>query len=221
MPPTAARYSLPYSSSNPTSSTVMPLATSMRQDLIWCGANAAGKLAQIRQRDHRGHRAALRLVAAHHQSLAILGTLQPVPTGRSGMRVGFGILLVHRLIYPIATWVHAYIRCILETPPGGGVGPSGAGAWLHPRITGMTHTITIRTSIPESRTIEVALPSNTPTGDAEIVITVVPDAPRRRCTGRDMLNSEVFGMWADRTDIVDSAEYARELRTRAWTRPAQ
>ncbi len=84
----------------------------------------------------------------------------------------------------------------------------------------MAHTITIRTSIPESRTIEVALPPDTPTGDAEVVITVVPDAPPRRSTAQDLLDSEVFGMWADRTDIADSAEYARELRTRAWARHA-
>lgn len=41
---------------------------------------------------------------------------------------------------------------------------------------------------------------------------------RKRSTAKDLLNSEIFGMWADRTDIKDSAEFVRELRERAWRR---
>jgi hypothetical protein len=34
----------------------------------------------------------------------------------------------------------------------------------------------------------------------------------------DLLNSEFFGMWRDRSDIEDSALFAKELRQKAWSR---
>ncbi|MDI6770795.1 MAG: hypothetical protein QMD04_14135 [Anaerolineales bacterium] len=37
-------------------------------------------------------------------------------------------------------------------------------------------------------------------------------------TGKDLLKSGLVGMWADRTDIGDSATYARKLRAQAQTR---
>jgi hypothetical protein len=37
-------------------------------------------------------------------------------------------------------------------------------------------------------------------------------------TGGDLLNSGLIGMWADRTDIGDSLEFARRLREQAQTR---
>ncbi len=41
----------------------------------------------------------------------------------------------------------------------------------------------------------------------------------RPMTARDLLDSELVGMWADRDDIGDSSEYARTLRERAWQSP--
>ena len=42
-------------------------------------------------------------------------------------------------------------------------------------------------------------------------------------TGRDLLAAleakGVIGVWADRKDIGDSVEFARQLREQAWTRP--
>jgi hypothetical protein len=40
----------------------------------------------------------------------------------------------------------------------------------------------------------------------------------RPMTGKDLLNSGVVGIWANRKDIKDSTEYARELRVQAQTR---
>ena len=37
-------------------------------------------------------------------------------------------------------------------------------------------------------------------------------------TGKDLLNSGVVGIWANRKDIKESTEYARELRAQAQTR---
>ncbi|MBI3914772.1 MAG: hypothetical protein HY327_11395 [Chloroflexi bacterium] len=42
-------------------------------------------------------------------------------------------------------------------------------------------------------------------------------APARRkyMTARELLNSDLIGMWKDRTDIGDSAVFARQLREQA------
>jgi hypothetical protein len=37
-------------------------------------------------------------------------------------------------------------------------------------------------------------------------------------TAGDLANSELFGLWKDRTDIGDSVEFARKLRKEAETR---
>lgn len=82
----------------------------------------------------------------------------------------------------------------------------------------MTHTVRLDVNVPDDRRVALTLPSEIPTGEAEFVLVVVPKEDRRRSTGRDLLNSEVFGMWHDRTDIEDSTEYAREQREKAWKR---
>jgi hypothetical protein len=50
-----------------------------------------------------------------------------------------------------------------------------------------------------------------------------PAAAGKPKTGRELLAaleaSGVIGVWADRRDIGDSVEFARQLRERAWTRP--
>ena len=75
--------------------------------------------------------------------------------------------------------------------------------------------------------IELEIGANVPDG-AEVVVLVVEKGanapsvgkriPRKRSTAKDLLNSEIFGMWADRSDIKDSAEFVRDLRERAWRR---
>ena len=42
---------------------------------------------------------------------------------------------------------------------------------------------------------------------------------RSRLTARQLLNSGLIGLWKDRTDINDSAVYARQLREQAQRRP--
>ena len=41
---------------------------------------------------------------------------------------------------------------------------------------------------------------------------------KKRLTARQLLNSSLIGMWADRSEITDSAEYARQLREQAQRR---
>jgi hypothetical protein len=67
--------------------------------------------------------------------------------------------------------------------------------------------------------VQITLPLNVPTGEVELVVVVVPKADRKH-SGKELLESEIFGMWADRLDIKDSAEHAKELREKAWKRPA-
>lgn len=43
-------------------------------------------------------------------------------------------------------------------------------------------------------------------------------AGMRKLTARDLLESKIVGLWADRDDIEDSVEYARELRRKAEKR---
>ena len=49
------------------------------------------------------------------------------------------------------------------------------------------------------------------------VETVEPEKPRGM-TGAELAKSEIVGIWADRTDIGDSVEFARELRRRVERR---
>jgi hypothetical protein len=42
-----------------------------------------------------------------------------------------------------------------------------------------------------------------------------PTEERPILTGADLLGSDLIGMWADRTDITDSLEFARQLRRAA------
>ena len=83
----------------------------------------------------------------------------------------------------------------------------------------MTHRIHLDTTVPESRTIEVVLPADVPVGLANITVVVTPKE-HKLSSGLDIVESPIFGMWADRNDIEDSAAYAKDLRDRAWKRKA-
>ncbi len=45
-----------------------------------------------------------------------------------------------------------------------------------------------------------------------------PRPSRKYLTARQLLNSDLIGMWEDRTDIGDSSVYARQLREQAQKR---
>ena len=85
----------------------------------------------------------------------------------------------------------------------------------------MVKTVTLNVEIPASRELRITLPADVPTGSAKIVITVSSSGSRHHSTFSDLLNSEFFGMWRDRTDIEDSSEFARKLRSEGWNRSAR
>jgi len=80
----------------------------------------------------------------------------------------------------------------------------------------MVRTINLTTEIPLNRQVWITLPPDVPTGPAELVV-VAPRAGRVWTLG-DLARSEFFGMWRDRADIGDSAEYTRQLCAEAWRR---
>ena len=84
----------------------------------------------------------------------------------------------------------------------------------------MIRTVSLTTEVPANREVRITLPADVPTGPAEIVVVVASRAGSPARTLGDLLRSEFFGMWRDRTDIDDSAEFARRLRAEAWGRPA-
>ena len=49
-------------------------------------------------------------------------------------------------------------------------------------------------------------------GESFEVVAQGSEAPKRTMTARDLLQSDLVGMWADREDIGDSVEYAQRLR---------
>ena len=80
-------------------------------------------------------------------------------------------------------------------------------------------TIACKVVIPTDRQLHISVPEDVPLGPAEMVVVIVPEAqPEKRGTAGDLLRSPLFGVWKDRTDIVDTVEYARRLRAKAERR---
>ena len=80
-------------------------------------------------------------------------------------------------------------------------------------------TITCKVVIPTDRQLQIPVPEDVPPGPAEVVVVIVPEAmPEKRGTAGDLLRSPLLGIWKGRTDIGDSVEYARELRSKAEQR---
>ena len=53
----------------------------------------------------------------------------------------------------------------------------------------------------------------------EVLLLFTPPSKRPRLTAKQLLNSELIGLWKNRTDIADSLGYARQLREQAQRRP--
>jgi hypothetical protein len=84
----------------------------------------------------------------------------------------------------------------------------------------VVRTVNLNADIPPNRELRITLPSDVPVGPAEIVLVVSsPDRVSGRTLG-DFKNSEFFGMWRDRSDITDSVQFARGLRSEGWRRSA-
>jgi hypothetical protein len=84
----------------------------------------------------------------------------------------------------------------------------------------MVKTLSINTDVPANREVIISIPADIPIGPAEIVVVIASKVNTTTKTLGELLNSEFFGMWKDRSDIEDSVEFAHQLRTQAWSRAA-
>lgn len=86
----------------------------------------------------------------------------------------------------------------------------------------MVRTLNVKADIPANRELDLHLtiPSDVPLGPVEIVLVLSSSVASNPSTLGDLLNSEFFGMWRDRTDIPNSIDFARELRLEGWKRSA-
>lgn len=67
--------------------------------------------------------------------------------------------------------------------------------------------------VTPDRKLEIELPDDIPVGAVEVEIRIPED---EKASLEALLSTGAVGTWADRTDIDDSVEYARELRKRAF-----
>ena len=82
----------------------------------------------------------------------------------------------------------------------------------------MVKTFSLKADVTPGREVRIVLHNDVPLGPAEIVVVVASPGLGASRTLGDLARSEFFGMWRDRTDIGDSAEFARRLREEAWSR---
>lgn len=98
-------------------------------------------------------------------------------------------------------------------------GPDQAGGQPGAQEEYRVKTVSIKTTIPEDHGLVVEVPPDLPAGPAEVVVTALaPEEPARTWTLGDLLASGLVGLWSDRTDIADSAKFARALRQAAERR---
>lgn len=69
-----------------------------------------------------------------------------------------------------------------------------------------------------TRQVRVVLPADDPEGPGEMVVEISTGGPEKHGTFADLLESDFFGSWADRTDLPDTPEYVRQLREQEWRR---
>lgn len=79
----------------------------------------------------------------------------------------------------------------------------------------------VRAKVSSDGSLHLDLPVGMEDAGKEVQITVEP-APSagkpRMMSASDLLHSGLVGMWADRTDLGDSREFARRLREQAQLR---
>ncbi|HET7088671.1 MAG TPA: hypothetical protein VFL17_08485 [Anaerolineae bacterium] len=82
----------------------------------------------------------------------------------------------------------------------------------------MTLAVRTKTIVQPGGLVEIRSPELTPGASAEVIVLVDAPAPQRVMTAANLLDSGLVGLWEDRTDIADSAEFARQLRRQAERR---
>jgi hypothetical protein len=83
----------------------------------------------------------------------------------------------------------------------------------------MIKTVNLTAEVPLNRELHITLPADIPVGPADIVIVVSSPGHSTSTLGQ-LADSEFFGMWRDRPDITNGAQFARDLRSKGWKRSA-
>ena len=83
--------------------------------------------------------------------------------------------------------------------------------------------IVVKSRVGSDGVLHLHLPVGQAEADKEVQVTVEPvaAAPTGKLptmSAADLLHSGLIGMWADRTDMGESREFARRLREQAQTR---
>lgn len=79
----------------------------------------------------------------------------------------------------------------------------------------MTLAVRTKTIVQPGGRVEIRSPDLTPGASAEVIVLVEAPTSQRVMTAASLLESGLVGLWEDRSDIVDSAEFARQLRRQA------
>jgi len=82
----------------------------------------------------------------------------------------------------------------------------------------MFKTINLHAEISANHELNITLPSDVPTGPADVVIVISTPEQVNTRTLKELVDSEFFGMWNNRSDIDD--DLARRLRAEGWKRSA-
>ena len=77
--------------------------------------------------------------------------------------------------------------------------------------------IIVKSKVGSDGVLHLDLPVGQADADKDVLVTVEPSANSPMCAA-DLLNSGLVGIWAGRTDISDSREYARRLREESQVR---
>ena len=82
----------------------------------------------------------------------------------------------------------------------------------------MFKTMNLHAEIPANHELHITLPSDVPTGPADVVVVISTSNQEKTRTLKDLADSEFIGMWKDRPDIDDG--FAQRLRSEGWKRSA-
>jgi hypothetical protein len=85
----------------------------------------------------------------------------------------------------------------------------------------MSHTIHVEATVAADHTVKFELPADVPTGPVRMTVTVEPNGAPDKPSPKEFLQSEFFGMWADRDDLPATNEEFTEWRRKLWDRSSQ
>jgi hypothetical protein len=90
---------------------------------------------------------------------------------------------------------------------------AGMDIRLTPHAATLLEAVRSRTHEPDEAIVEHAL-------EALVGHERIEPTDAHHATVGDFARSTFFGMWRDRTDITDSVQFARDLRSEGWKRSA-